>query len=722
MGRFVTKWTMRVAAAVVVLALLEGCNGGGGSNEGNPSAGGVVLSGAVFNNHTDEDAAGRAVAGATVVLVKAGDVEGTDSISPVEDLANANDFYPATVTGSDGHYQFAQRDFTDAYPANGTYFVFVEPPPELSGDLLPGGTASRASLNLDGATALKQDITLSDTNGSDSAYIGSMFCLFCHSQKNHIKHTLHFVGIRKIGPNGTVVNDAMNMGDTSVYDLSANNDAMLNKFTNPATRYTFANDPATPFWLGKDTSGFYFQLTADTNPKFYLAYSYGGETGKWKGHFMTTVTAGDGRYAPVHGQNGDDYAYYVMSPIQYNEDRNSIYGGEFVTYHAERWDFAGTGNNGFTGDAERTSFDLSCAPCHGATGITTVNAGLATERRAAVFPQNDNGYDFDGVHSEINIGCEKCHGPGYNHFAAGGYGRRIISPEKLSAGRLTMICGTCHIHGENQTDIGGGAPLMAVEGGNYETFRPGMSPGRFFGTWDGTGKTIAPFGIKEMGSLAGNGYLESINFETDTTASWIDMPWGAEVNHSKANQQHYQDVVRSAMYRNDRALLTCASCHDGHGSSHEHMLRYNADTNAACLPCHYGPGRTFPNVDDGMVGRLKQDAATPADKEVIGEDVAAHLFDKTGTLQMGPYDPEGTAMGKCIRCHMPKTAVSADYRNALVTRSGSSYRHGDISSHTFDVMATEAINNMGAARGITNTTPAGITDVCGSCHVFAGLQ
>ena len=122
-----------------------------------------------------------------------------------------------------------------------------------------------------------------------------------------------------------------------------------------------------------------------------------------------------------------------------------------------------------------------------------------------------------------------------------------------------------------------------------------------------------------------------------------------------------------------------------------------------------------------MVVRLQNEAATSADRAAIGKDVENHIFDKTGTQQMAPYDPEGTAMGRCILCHMPKTARSADWRNALVTQLGQ-YRQGDVTAHTFDVMATEAVNEMGAARGIKETTPAGITDSCGSCHAFAGLN
>jgi predicted CXXCH cytochrome family protein len=297
----------------------------------------------------------------------------------------------------------------------------------------------------------------------------------------------------------------------------------------------------------------------------------------------------------------------------------------------------------------------------------------------------------------------------------------IISPGKLSAGRSTMICGTCHIRGLNHTDIGGGVPLVADGNGNYETFKSGMTPARFFGTSDGTGKNVAPFGTMEIASLTGNGYLEPVNFETNMDASCMDILFGADLNHSKANQQHYQDFVRTVKYQNVMAVLTCVSCHDAHGSSYKHMVIYDPDNNAACLSCHHGPGSIFPDITAAMASRLKTGMGTAADKAVIGEDVEAHMFDKTGSPQMNPYDPEGTAIGRCTLCHMPRTARSTDWRNALVSQSGQ-YLHGDVTAHTFDVMKTEAVNGMAAARGVTDTTPAGITDKCGRCHVFAGLN
>lgn len=709
-----------VALSLGIL-LITGCNGSGDgdSTDGGTGADDIVLSGTVLDNHTDESDADRAIEGATVILIGAEDVANSNSLSPLEDLATGDNGYPTTITGPDGSYQFTGSDFSDAYPLDGRYFVYVDPPLGQD-DQLPGGDASRVSLPLGGTQPVRRDILLTDANGSGAEYVGAYYCLICHEQKNSIRHTLHFVGLRGIGPEGTVDSDVMDMEDTSVYDLSANNLEMTDKFTNPATQYTAVDDAAKTFWLGRDAAGLYFQLTLNTNPKFYLKLSYGGETGLWRGLFMTTVYESSGNYAANHGTDGDDYAYLVFAPFQYNESPGVINGEAFVTYHADRWDFEGTGNNGFMADPELDSFDIGCATCHGATGIETVNAGTPTERRVAVFTEYYDGFPIDGVTSDMNIGCEKCHGPGSRHITEGQYGHRIVSPGMLPSGRLAMVCGSCHIGGENYTAVGGGAPLLANTDGSYQIFKPGMGPDSFFGTSDDTGQNVQPFASGNIADLSGDGYLQPVDFETNETASWTDKRFGAVFNHSKSSGQQYADMVRSDKFRNDREVLTCISCHDAHGSPDRHMTTYRVENNALCLPCHIGTEEVFPNIEEEMIIRLKAGGATSDDVSVIGGDVEAHISDKTVTLQMAPYDPEGTAMGRCTLCHMPKTARSAAWRLALKTGTRQ-YRQGDVSSHTFDVMATEAVNAMVSANGETNTTPAGISDSCGYCHGYAGL-
>ncbi|NOY69048.1 MAG: hypothetical protein GXP53_06085 [Deltaproteobacteria bacterium] len=728
----------------------------------------TILSGTVSNNYNDLSVDNRGVAGATVILVKDEDVEGVESISPVEDLVNAANTYPSVTTDADGMYEFKSTDFSATYPENGNYFVYVEPP-AASDAFWPGGSASRERVSLDGTTPVEQDVMLTDKNGSDATYIGSSTCLFCHP-KNGLKQTLHFVGIRKIGANGTVTNGRMNMDDTSVYDLAANNTEAIDKFTDPATKYTFANNTSESFWLGKDATGLYFQLTSNTNPKFYVKYSYGGETGIWKMRFMTTVydasgTAASGTYAPEHGASGtDDYAYYVMSPIQYQEDEGSVNGGKFVTYHDDRWDFAGTGNNGFTADPELKSFDLGCAACHGATQIKTQADG----RMVAVYPANNfdpDAYVIDGVKAEINIGCEKCHGPGSNHLIAGGQGHAITVPDQLPAGRLTMICGNCHIRGENHTNIGGEAALIADGTGNYDIFKPGMSPSDFFGTPDMTSAGIVPFGTAEIDALTTGAYLEPINYETLGSKSWIDIayesdnpfvniftnPDGSPVtrtqvtdsfNHSKGHHQQFMDVVRTKMYKNDREIVTCIGCHNAHGSSYEHQAESNVDDNSVCLACHNGTemrqpasgdvdnpdpkeGKhtaNFQYITQAMVADLAENGISdPA----IGKEVMRHIGTwANGQMGASEYDPTGAnKMGRCTNCHMPKTAKSADLTLALLTNQGlNQYTEGDIHSHTFDVMSTEAINAMETDKGPAGTTPSGMSDSCAYCHPFAGLN
>jgi predicted CXXCH cytochrome family protein len=704
-----TSWIRTASFILISAALVSGCDGGRGSE--------AVLSGFVRNNHTAEEAADRGVQAARVILVDARDVEDSASVSPLSDLAGSDRGYPETLTDEDGHYLFSGDDFSDDHPKDAGYFPYVIPPENAH--LLSGGSASRTSLNLDDGSVTR-NIILSDSMGPNPEYIGSSLCLICHRQQSSIKRTLHFVGIRKLGPGGTITNGLMDFTDTVVYALSQNNSEMLSHFTDPATEYTFADQEDKSFWLGRDGDGFFFRLTTETGPKFYVKYTYGGETGLWRGLFLTTVSARTGTYAERHGSSGDDYGYFVFAPFQYNEDPEYINGERFVAFRSGQWDFSGSGNIGFTAEVASFSFDLNCSACHGATGIETVNQGSPQEHRVPVYIPDGEGYVMDGERVQVNVGCERCHGPGSNHLAAGGNGQWIIAPAKLTAERSAMICGSCHIRGNSPTAIGGGAPVKAVGEGVFETFPPGMPPSEFFGTPDGTGRDVSPFGTLEIAGLTGQGYLLPANLELNTEASWTDKIFGTEFNHSKTFRQHYMDLVRTAKFANLRELQDCSSCHSPHGSGHRHMTTHSADNNAVCLGCHSGENRIFPDITDEMVARLRADKATAADISVIGEDVEAHIYNRTGTLQMAPYDPEGTAMGRCTLCHMPKTAKSAAWRLALRTNLGR-YIHGDIASHTFDVMQTEAVNRMAADRGPKDATPAGISHECGDCHAFAGL-
>jgi len=325
-----------------------------------------------------------------------------------------------------------------------------------------------------------------------------------------------------------------------------------------------------------------------------------------------------------------------------------------------------------------------------------------------------------------------------------------------------MICGTCHQRGHGPTNgldangahAGFAATGNLVTGSSIDIFRAGMSPLQMYGT-----SSPAP----DFGTTSD--YWEAINYTTDKH-SWQDIAYESDplnqfttstaagnrtqvtgsFNHSKGHHQQYYDVVRTKMYKNDNELVTCIDCHDAHGGVsaagvvEEHQLTDNADNNAVCLKCHNsslrapGTGETaadeaqegkhpanFQFITQAMADRLAAGTNTAADDTAIGTEVMRHVG-KWANTAMGlmAYDPTISGMGRCSYCHMPKTAKTARNANALLnTNSGNQYIQGDIHSHTFDVMTTEAVNAMETDKGAGSTTPAGITNACGSCHTTA---
>jgi predicted CXXCH cytochrome family protein len=545
-------------------------------------------------------------------------------------------------------------------------------------------------------------------------------------------------------------------------------------FTSPPTAITLAGTNQVVF-LGKDAQGPYFQVAQTaTSEKYRVVFTYGGETGKWKMRYMTIVGDTDDKLAGLWGGNnrdmaitgatGNGFGYFEMAPMQFQEaytDGSDGVTGPFVAYHADRWDFGPNGNDGgglFTADVKAKSWDTNCAGCHGGTAIDNATGDMEVK-----FTLDANGYalnDGSATKYNINIGCEKCHGPGSEHVAVGGRGRFIVMPDDLTPGRLTMICGTCHISGANQTIIGGEVPLIdSPSGTGFDIFKPGMSPAKYFGTADGG--AIAPFGNES--DLLVNGYLMPINFITNSSASWQDemyqlnnpfdpptpgVPTGqvtGTFNHSKGHHQQFEDLVRTKMYKNDKELVTCISCHDAHGTAEEHQLVANGNNNAVCLQCHNGddlrqpaPGETTPDeslegkhpanfqfITQAQADSLAADTATAADITAIGGEVMRHVGVWTGNDLMAnlTYDPDGSAgssipgAGRCTICHMAKTSKSASNSNAIsVQKSGNQYLTGDIHSHTFDVSSTEAVNAMEGDKGAAGTTPAVMTNACAKCH------
>jgi predicted CXXCH cytochrome family protein len=203
--------------------------------------------------------------------------------------------------------------------------------------------------------------------------------------------------------------------------------------------------------------------------------------------------------------------------------------------------------------------------------------------------QRPTGPTCDGCHSvnydihtkqvtEWNVGCERCHGPGSEHVA---HATRlnILNPAAMDDFANDDACIQCHSQGRPHSEV--------IEGKAYD--------------W--------PVGYQVGLHLKEFWNLEDIALgQTD----FLHFPDGT----AHKNRMQGNDFVQSVMYRHG---VTCASCHDVHGTDNYAQLRKPADK--LCLDCH-GPGS--PN--------------------------GPH----TATLAEHTHHKEGSTGSQCVECHMPK--------------------------------------------------------------------
>jgi predicted CXXCH cytochrome family protein len=180
--------------------------------------------------------------------------------------------------------------------------------------------------------------------------------------------------------------------------------------------------------------------------------------------------------------------------------------------------------------------------------------------------------------SEWNVGCERCHGPGSEHVA---HPQRtnILNPGELDDVASNDTCIQCHSQGRPRAGL--------IEGKAYD--------------W--------PVGYRVGLRLVDYWKLEEV------TLGQTDFLHFADGTAHK-NRMQGNDFVQSVMYRRG---VTCASCHDVHGTDNYAQLRKPADK--LCLDCH-GPGS--PN--------------------------GPH----TATLEEHTHHKVGSTGSSCIACHMPK--------------------------------------------------------------------
>jgi predicted CXXCH cytochrome family protein len=203
--------------------------------------------------------------------------------------------------------------------------------------------------------------------------------------------------------------------------------------------------------------------------------------------------------------------------------------------------------------------------------------------------QRPTGPTCDGCHSvnydihtkqvtEWNVGCERCHGPGSEHLVHPSRSN-ILNPSAMDDWASNDTCIQCHSQGRPRGGF--------IEGKAYD--------------W--------PVGYRVGLALADYWKLEDITLGQDDFLHFAD-------GTAHKNRMQGNDYVQSVMYRHG---VTCATCHDVHGTDNYAQLREPADK--LCLECH---GPRSPN--------------------------GPH----TATLEEHTHHKNGSTGSQCIACHMPK--------------------------------------------------------------------
>jgi len=248
--------------------------------------------------------------------------------------------------------------------------------------------------------------------------------------------------------------------------------------------------------------------------------------------------------------------------------------------------------------------------------------------------QRPTGPTCDGCHSvgydihtkrvaEWNVGCERCHGPGSEHVEKKTTSS-IVNPAQLDAVAASDTCIQCHSQGRPRT-----IPLE----GQYYDWPVGYA----------VGKRLADFWTLE-----------------DRKLGEQDFYYFADVTAHK-NRMQGNDFSQSLMYQRG---ITCADCHDVHGTEHPAQLIKPAQE--LCLSCHGPASPNGPRAStleahthhkaDGAGSQCVSCHMPAIETEgVPGVNVHAHTFNVITPAMTDRYKVPNS----CTTCHTDKTTTWA---------------------------------------------------------------
>jgi hypothetical protein len=441
----------------------------------------------------------------------------------------------------------------------------------------------------------------------DGVYVGSSFCLACHTSMSTYKDTNHASFLRRpveaysLIPGKGVIAD---YDGNKIDDFRQGLD--FNKITSAFDKYK----PNAPILSVENGQYFVTIGTLKMPIAFTLAGQRNGSSQRYTVRVLVTDTSS--------GLTNSTY----FAPLQYAPKTGWSAYSPTAWYDANNAPkyAAGIGSAALvtSGPSNHTS---GCIGCHAASprGLEKTASGewkydgwsniLGDPSDPAAID-----YDGDGAFEIMNISCENCHGPGAAHIIAAGDPGKIVNPARLKAPQQAEICGRCHITSKS------------VPAGTF--------------SWpfnDATMTNWTPFDAKNGTALA--------NFYTDTTAKFAD-------GKTQSGGRPYYGYTQSAHATFSLHQVGCPECHDAHEEGEGMLIREkvvqdgneihtSVEDNTLCLSCHakYGPFAELTRTD------------------IKDMNTKAEVFDKVSRVvekhTHHPVAPERMmGLSRCTGCHM----------------------------------------------------------------------
>ena len=446
-------------------------------------------------------------------------------------------------------------------------------------------------------------------------YIGSNYCLACHTNKSAFADTQHATFMRRPMTQYTLVEKKGVMGDVNG---NGKDDFIDGLDFNAISSVFDAYKPNAP------------KLSVKSDGTYLI--SVGGLD------FPVVATLGGGP--------GQDQRFLVRVPVTDTTGKvaNALYFGP-ISWSAASKTWAANGPNAWwdattkqprilntTTTTQLTTLGLSnwsqgCANCHltGVRALQKIGPEWAVKGyTASLYAADDPAFvDLagDGTYVLSGITCENCHGPGSNHVLGGADATKIVNPAKLTAAQQQDICANCHV---SSASVPNGTFSFPFKDDTMTAWYPGN------------------------GDPLKNYYKDNVAYWPDGKLQKSGRPYNSYQFSAHATTP-YENVSCNVCHNihmrttNERQLIT--SMYD---SGTKLTIKTSPEDNTLCLACHatYGP---FAKVTKAMV------ADPVANEETIAKEIAAHAHH--------PYAPERLmGLGRCTGCHMSTGSGAHSWR------------------------------------------------------------